>query len=237
MKISKIETLGMVDGPGIRTVIFTSGCPLRCLYCHNPDLWANNNDKEYSIDELINILGKYRTYYETSGGGITFSGGEPLIQENLTEVLKKCKENGFHTAIDTSGHFNNEDDTINIVKAADLIILDIKHFDDSEYQKLTGQPMDKLFKFIDILNNHAKEVWIRSVIIPSFNDNEEYLQGLAKLIKKIKHVTNTELLAYHNLAIEKYQNLNIDYQLNDIPALDTTKLDKLEEILKTYLNK
>ena len=126
MRITKIETTGMVDGPGIRTVIFTGGCPLRCLYCHNPEMWqVNDVDADYEAEDMIITLKKYQTYYDTSGGGVTFSGGEPLLQAELPVILKACKKNHIHTALDTCGHFYDKKLAEEITKLADLIILDI----------------------------------------------------------------------------------------------------------------
>ena len=233
MKIAKIETMGMVDGPGIRTIIFTSGCPMRCLYCHNPEMWTFNDDEFYTTDQIINRLEKYRTYYETSGGGVTFSGGEPLMQKELVGILKACKEKNIHTAIDTCGHFLDEQLTHQILENVDLVILDIKHHDEKEYLKLTSQPIKDLIKFINILNTYKKDVWLRSVIVPGINDTEDYIINLIDFIKQIKNVKNIELLGFHNLANDKYENLGIMNPLKDSPSMDSEKL----EILKKCLSK
>lgn len=236
MKIRKIETMGMVDGPGIRTVIFTNGCPLKCLYCHNPEMQDGNEGANYSPTELIKELEKYKTYYDASGGGVTFSGGEPLLQDELIPILALCKENNIHSALDTSGHFRTKDLASQIIQLADLIILDIKHYDHEEYQKLTGGSISRLLDFIQILNRFNKEVWVRSVIIPSYNDHEKFLKGIAGIIKQINNVTNIELLPYHNLALEKYENLGLNYPLSETPNMDTDVTKKLEIFLKNYLN-
>jgi len=233
MKVAKIESLGMVDGPGIRTIIFTSGCPLRCLYCHNPEMWnANKSDQDYSVETLIATLKRYQAYYETSGGGVTFSGGEPLFQEELIEVLKACQNEKIHTAIDTCGHFKDLKTAEEITKNADLIILDIKHTNYDEYFKLTGQPMDQLFEYIKILNKLNKDIWIRSVIIPNYNDTPDYIKSLTEFVKQINNVTKIELLGYHNLADDKYQKLAINNPLKGTPNMDGLKLKELESLLK-----
>ena len=232
MKIAKIETTGMVDGPGIRTVIFTSGCPLRCLYCHNPEMWSPNDiDADYEVEDIIITLKKYQTYYDESGGGVTFSGGEPLLQEELPNILKACKKNNIHTALDTCGHFYDQKLAEEITKLSDLIILDIKHTDSNEYLKLTSQPINQLFEYIDILNKHHKEVWIRTVIMPNYNDNEAFIYSLLEFIKPINNVTNIELLPFHNLANDKYKELKINNPLKDTPAMNINKLKKLEPII------
>jgi len=236
MKITKIETLGMVDGPGIRTVIFTGGCPLRCLYCHNPETWhVNPLDPDYSKEDLLDLLNKYRNYYEASGGGVTFSGGEPLLQEELIEILELCRKGKIHTAIDTCGHFKDKKTAEAITKNADLIILDIKHTNPDEYLKLTKQPIDQLFEYIELLNQYQKPVWVRSVIVPAYNDNPAFIHDLSQLIKKINHVTKMELLGYHSLADEKYQRLNIENPLLETPNMDIKKVKALENLLREKL--
>ena len=228
--------MGLVDGPGIRTVIFLDGCPLRCLYCHNPEMWNINKLNKYEVKDIISILLKNKTYYASSNGGVTFSGGEPLLQEDfLIELLKECKKEKIHTALDTSGFYKSEDKLNIILDLVDLVILDIKHTDESNYQKITGQSMETVNKFIDICNKHQKNVWIRSVIVPGINDNANYIEELNEYIKRIKNIKNIELIPYHSMAKEKYQELNIKYVLNDIKEIDLKKFKELEKHLKKLL--
>jgi pyruvate formate lyase activating enzyme len=160
-RVSKIETLGLVDGPGVRIVIFLSGCPLRCKYCHNPEMWDINSGKEYTSIELLSIILKYKNYFGNDGG-VTFSGGEPLLQsEFLLEVLKLCKENNINTALDTSGCIINEE----VLNYVDLVLLDIKALDNNSYQDLTGKTIDNNLKFLELIKNINKRLWLRCVIV------------------------------------------------------------------------
>lgn len=227
-KISKIETMGLVDGPGIRTVVFLQGCPLRCLFCHNPEMWKIDGGTECSVEDLVNTIRRYKNYYGENGG-VTFSGGEPLTQiDFLLEICDLLKKWGINICLDTSGVGNNYEKLLDYV---DLIILDIKHIDSEEYTKLTGYPIEKSLEFIDICNKKNKKIWIRQVIVPGINDNIEYILKLKEFIKKIKNVEKIELLPYHTMAINKYGELNIEYPLRGIKAMDRAKCEELEKIL------
>lgn len=229
-KIHSIESMGLVDGPGIRTVIFFQGCNLRCAYCHNPDTWNLNGGKEVTAEELFKRVIRYKSYFQRSGGGITCSGGEPLIQgEFLLEFLKLCKENGIHTALDTAGvaKGNHED----ILKYVDLVILDIKHHNEKEYKYITGKDIKYFYDFLQKLNKSNVEVWCRQVIVPGINDDEESIEGLSKFIKKIKNVKKVELLPYHNLGVNKYKELALNYKLKHVPCMDKDLCRKLEYLI------
>lgn len=229
-KIHSIESMGLVDGPGIRTVIFFQGCNLRCAYCHNPDTWNLNGGKEVTAEELFKRVIRYKSYFQRSGGGITCSGGEPLIQgEFLLEFLKLCKENGIHTALDTAGvaKGNHED----ILKYVDLVILDIKHHNEKEYKYITGKDIKYFYDFLQKLNKSNVEVWCRQVIVPGINDDEESIEGLSKFIKKIKDVKKVELLPYHNLGVNKYKELALNYKLKHVPCMDKDLCRKLEYLI------
>lgn len=229
-KIHSIESMGLVDGPGIRIVIFFQGCNLRCAYCHNPDTWNLNGGKEVTAEELFKRVIRYKSYFQRSGGGITCSGGEPLIQgEFLLEFLKLCKENGIHTALDTAGvaKGNHED----ILKYVDLVILDIKHHNEKEYKYITGKDIKYFYDFLQKLNKSNVEVWCRQVIVPGINDDEESIEGLSKFIKKIKDVKKVELLPYHNLGVNKYKELALNYKLKHVPCMDKDLCRKLEYLI------
>lgn len=229
-KIHSIESMGLVDGPGIRTVIFFQGCNLRCAYCHNPDTWNLNGGKEVTAEELFKRVIRYKSYFQRSGGGITCSGGEPLIQgEFLLEFLKLCKDNGIYTALDTAGvaKGNHED----ILKYVDLVILDIKHHNEKEYKYITGKDSKYFYDFLQKLNKSNVEVWCRQVIVPGINDNEESIEGLSKFIKKIKDVKKVELLPYHNLGVNKYKELTLNYKLKHVPCMDKDLCRKLEYLI------
>ena len=229
---NSIETMGLVDGPGIRIVVFMQGCSLRCLFCHNPETWRENSKLKLTSKEVVDEIRKYRPYIEKDGG-VTFSGGEPLFQsEFLLESLKLCKKAGIHTCIDTSGTSYDKKYLKEILKYTDLVILDIKAVDDENYKKITGKSIDEFNCFYKELNKQNKKVWLRQVIVPTINDNEEYILKLKEYIKRINNVEKVELLPYHTMGIEKYDKLNLKYRLLGIPDMDKEVCKKLEEILK-----
>ena len=229
--ILSIETMGLVDGPNIRTVIFMQGCPLRCKFCHNPDTWELKSNFMMTSKEVVDEVRKYRTYIEM-GGGVTFSGGEPLLQsEFLLDMLKLCKKAGFHTCIDTSGTGYSKQYLDEILKYTDLVILDIKAIDRKNYEEITFRKMDMLNYFIERLKINNNKLWIRQVIMPGVNDNEEYILKLKEYIKQFNNVEKVELLPYHTLGLEKYKKLNIDYKLSYMEPMDKERCKELEELL------
>lgn len=229
-KINSFETLGLVDGPGVRVVIFLQGCPLRCLFCHNPETWTPNSNITMTPEQTIDFIKKYKNYFGEDGG-VTFSGGEPLMQPDyLLETLKLCKKENIHTCLDTSGVFVK--DIEEILNHTDLVILDIKAIDEENYQKMTNHNMDKFNQFLDICQKLNKDLWLRQVIVPGVNDSVEYIYKLKGFIKEIKNVKKIELLPYHNMAVSKYEKLNIPYPLKDTEAMDKLKCQELEKILK-----
>ena len=229
--IHSIETMGLVDGPGIRIVVFLQGCSLRCSFCHNPDTWNPKSSIRMTSEQIVNEVRKYRPYIE-QGGGVTFSGGEPLFQsEFLLEILKLCKKAGIHTCIDTSGTGYNKEYLDEILKYTDLVILDVKDIDSDNYKSITGKDID-MFNYVKeklILNNNKR--WIRQVIIPGINDNEEYIYKLKEYIKGFKNIDKIELLPYHTMGIEKYKKLNIKYKLEGIEDMDKERCKELEKLL------
>ena len=228
--IHSIETLGLVDGEGIRVVVFMQGCPLRCLFCHNPDTWFEGKDKKTS-KEIVDVVRKYRPFIE-DGGGVTFSGGEPLYQsEFLLDMLKLCKKAGINTCIDTSGTGYTKELLDDILKYTDLVILDIKAMENSSYKKITGKPITEFEYFKEKLNNTNVKVWLRQVIVPGINDTEEYILQLKEYIKTFNNVKRVELLPYHTMGVNKYEKLGIEYRLKDTLPMDKEKITKLKEIL------
>lgn len=226
--ISSCEPMGLVDGPGLRFVVFMQGCKLRCLYCHNPETWKMNKDQKISSDELLNKILRYKNYY--SKGGVTFSGGEPLMQKDfLIDILKKCQENNLHTAIDTAGV--GIGDYEKILKYTDLVILDIKALEEKEYQKITGSNMQEFNKFLQVVIKMQKKLWLRNVIVPGINDTKEYILKLKKYIKYIPNVEKIELLPYHLYGVDKYKELNIKYPLEGVKPMDLDKIKELEKYL------
>lgn len=229
-KVHSIESMGLVDGPGVRTVVFLQGCKLRCAYCHNPDTWALDGGMEMTPEELIKKILRFKPYFEKSGGGVTFSGGDPLLQpEFLLEMLKLCKENNIHTALDTAGYgFGDYDE---ILKYTDLVLLDIKHVDDIGYKNLTGRSKRGLDQFLEAIDNSNVKVWIRHVVVPGITDSEEHMEKLQEIIKEIKAVEKIELLPYHTLGVQKYDKLGISYRLSDVMPMDKEDTKKFEKKL------
>lgn len=222
--VDSIETFGLVDGPGIRTVVFLSGCKLRCKYCHNPEMWVKG-EENYTARELAKRILRNKNYFKRNGG-VTFSGGEPLLQSKfIIEVAKILKKEDIHIALDTAGVGNG--DYEEILKYVDLVILDIKHVNKFHYYDLTSQKIDESLRFIDVLNKSNKKVWIRQVVVPGLMDNKDYIQKLSDMIRTIKNVCKIEFLPYHKLGSDKYKKLGIKDPYKDIPEMDKDKCIKL----------
>ncbi len=233
--INSIETFGLVDGPGIRTVIFLNGCILRCKYCHNPEMWTMK-EKNYTVKEVLTIVKSNKPYYK-NGGGVTFSGGEPLIQVDfLKKLCSKLKKEKINIAIDTSGiSYKNYK---KLFKYIDIVLLDIKHINKDDYINITCKnEFSKFLKFVDDLNKTNIEVWIRQVIIPDVNDNNNYLKNLANFIKNnIRNVKRIDFLPYHKLGKEKYRTLNINNLYKDKEEMNKEKCDELYQKFLNYYN-
>ena len=233
--VNKIETFGLVDGPGIRTVIFMSGCKLRCKYCHNPEMWKME-ELNYTAEELTKRIIRNKPYFKRNSGGVTFSGGEPLLQSQfIIEVCKLLKKENIHITLDTSGVGKGEYDEI--LSYVDLVLFDIKHVTKEGYQDLTNQKIDESQKFIEALNKSGKPVWIRQVIVPGIMDNDEYLSGLKEQLKKINNIEKIEFLPYHTLGREKYHELGIEYPYEALEAMDKDKCQELYNKFIKEINK
>lgn len=233
-KIHSLESFGTVDGPGIRFVIFLKGCPLRCLYCHNPDTWTFEQATLYESDDLIKEALKYKGYWG-SQGGITLTGGEPLLQfDFILELLTKFKKLGIHTALDTSGCLYNkdvQDKYLELIKYVDLFLLDIKHIDNQEHIKLTGKGNNNILEFAKFLSDNNKDMWIRHVLVPGITLNDEYLLKLKQFISTLKTVKKVEVLPYHTLGVNKYHNLGIPYPLEGVKVPTKDEINKAKIIL------
>lgn len=228
--IHSFETMGLVDGPGVRVVVFMQGCKLRCKFCHNPDTWGEKQGQEYTTDELLKKVLRFKPYFEKSGGGITFSGGEPLLQpEFLLEALKLCKENGIHTCIDTAGYGFSEYDEI--LKYTDLVLFDIKHYTRDGYKNVTLMEVDKSLEFLEAMKRNNTKIWIRHVVVPGLTDGEEHIKGLNDFIKTIPNVEKIELLPYHLLGVNKYETLKIAYPLEGTKAMDKEECERYKDLL------
>ena len=227
--IDSIETMGLVDGPGIRVVVFFNGCKLRCKYCHNPETWVRGKDN-MTVDEVFNKIMRCEPYFRNNGG-VTFSGGEPLLHSDfIIELSKKLKENNIHICLDTAGVGNgNYDELLSYI---DLVLLDIKHTNNDGYKYITGRDINNQEEFIQVLNRLNKKVWIRQVVVPTITDSYEYMLSLKEYLHKINNVERIDLLPYHTMAIDKYKALNINYPLEGIPPMDKDKINDLYKILK-----
>ncbi len=229
--IDSIETMGLVDGPGIRTVIFFNGCKLRCKFCHNPEMW-NKRKNNITVDELVNKIKRSKPYFKDTGG-VTFSGGEPLLQADfIKEVAKRLHEEGINTCLDTAGvGLGNYEE---VLKHIDYVLLDIKHTNNESYKYITGKELKEVENFIDACNKTHKKIWIRQVIIPGITDSDEYMESLLKYLMHIKGIERIDFLPYHRLGREKYLKLNIPYPFEDKNDMDK---DKCNILYNNFINK
>ncbi len=226
-KIHSIETFGTVDGPGIRYVVFLKGCPMRCLYCHNPDTWSQEGAEEKTAEEILEDYKRYEPFLKR--GGLTVTGGEPLVQiDFVTELFEKAKKRNIHTCLDTSGvTFRKEDKAKfdRLMDSCDLVMLDIKHINDEEHIKLTGHSNKNILEFLEYLNDNGTPVWIRHVVVPGITQHKEYLYELGKFIGRFNCVKAVDVLAYHDMGKSKYKEMGLEY-----PLADTKPLSKEEAV-------
>lgn len=232
--IHSYESMGTVDGPGIRFVVFLQGCPLRCKYCHNPDTWNIGEKKvQESAEETLKKIKRYKNYFGKKGG-VTVTGGEPLVQSDyVLELFKLCKKEGIHTTLDTSGYIFN-DKVKEILKYTDLVLLDIKALNENIYRDITGVELQNTLEFLKYLEEIEKTTWIRHVVVPAFTDNDELLEKTAEFISKFKNVELVEILPYHTLGVFKYKELGIEYPLENIEDLSYERKLEIMEIFKKY---
>lgn len=233
-RILSFESMGLVDGPGIRAVVFMQGCPLRCKFCHNPDSWECGAGQTISSEELFAKIQRFRPYFERSGGGVTFSGGEPLLQKDFVlEVFKKCKAAGIHTCLDTSGVGNG--DYEELLRYTDLVLYDVKAVDAEGYRSICGGNIDVTEKFQRALLKSGVETVIRQVVVPGINDSDEYMEKLKSYMKeKIPQAKAVELLPYHLMGLHKYKKLGLPEPLTGVPAMSKAKA---QELHKKYFDK
>ena len=226
--VDSVESFGLVDGPGIRAVVFLTGCKLRCKYCHNPESWKIR-EGNYTSEELVKKVKRYKPYFKRNNGGVTFSGGEPLLQADfIIETNKLLKQENIHIAIDTAGVGIGKYEEV--LENVDLVIFDVKHVDDDGYKQLTGLDMDEMFRFLIAANKMNKKFWIRQVIVPGIMDNDEYISKLSTFIKTnfiSSNVEKIEFLPFHTLGKEKYEKMGIPYPLGDLEEMDKIKCEEL----------
>lgn len=235
-RIHSTESFGTVDGPGVRYVVFMQGCPMRCLYCHNPDTWDYNKGTEMSVEEILSDYDKCKEFLKN--GGLTVTGGEPLMQiEFVTELFENAHKRGIHTCLDTSGvTFRRDNEKIlaqfnKLLEYTDLVMLDIKHIDDDEHKKLTLHSNKDILDFALFLKEKNVPVWIRHVVVPKITDDENSLYRLGNFIGGLNNLKAIDVLPYHDLGKEKYENLGIPYPLADTPPLDKSEAVKARDII------
>ncbi len=235
--VHKIETFGLVDGPGVRCVVFFSGCRMRCRYCHNPETWKVSGGEKYTPESLFAKVYRYRSYWKDNGG-VTASGGEPLLQlEFLAEFFSLCKKHSVHTALDTSGNpFENSPEYRarfdRLLSVTDLVLLDLKMLDPAGHRALTGQDNANILEMARYLSKKKIPMWIRRVLVPGLTDGEEDLQATYRFIASLGTVSRVEVLPYHAFAIPKWKELEIPYTLEDAIAPTKAEVRRAEEILR-----
>jgi pyruvate formate lyase activating enzyme len=228
--IHSIYTGGMVDGPGIRTVVFLAGCSLRCLYCHNPDTWFRMRGNKKTVAEVLEEVEKYRSYYKFSGGGITISGGEPADQPYfLQELLKACRENNIHTVLDTSGFMDSRtaEETLPLV---DLLMLDFKAYNPDLYKHLTGQSRERPISTLRVAQEMELPTWIRFVLVPGLTDNLDDIKKMAAFLKAHENIEKIEVLPFHKHGEHKWTELGFDYELSDTMPPTSEQLQAVQDI-------
>ncbi len=234
--IHSLESFGLVDGPGVRFVVFLQGCSMRCKFCHNPDTWQLGGGEEWTAEKLFEHIYRYRKYWKDNGG-ITVSGGEPLLQiDFVTELFKFAKAKGIHTAIDTAGQpFSDETSWMEkfaeLMSVTDLVLLDIKEFDSQRHKALTGVDNSNILKMARWLSDNDKPMWIRHVLIPNVTDDVNDLEKIHEFISSLKTVERVEVLPYHTLGIAKWESLGIKYLLAGVPTPTQEQINIAEKIL------
>lgn len=239
-RVHSVESFGSADGPGVRYIVFLKGCNMRCKYCHNPDTWAkcgeNDGAKLMTPQEVLKTAMRYKAYWKQTGG-ITVSGGEALLQiDFVTELFKFAKEKGVNTCLDTSGNpFTVEEPFFGkfneLMKYTDLFMLDIKHIDDEEHKKLTGQTNKNILDMAQYLSKNGKKMWIRQVLVPGITTDERYLKQLREFIDTLKTVERVEVLPYHTLGVFKWKELGIPYQLEGVEPPTKEQIECAKRIL------
>ena len=231
--IHSFESMAALDGDGIRYAVFFTGCPLRCAYCHNPDTWHKSGNAWTAID-LVNKIKRYKPYFR-KGGGVTFSGGEPLLNADfIIEAGELLTKEGINYAVDTSGSVPLTDSVKKALDGADLVILDIKFYDEESYKKYTKGHFENFIAIGKYCTEKGIRLWLRTVVVPNINDNEESMKKYADFSKQFKF-EKYELLAFHTMGFFKYENLEIENPLLNTPALDKERLKELQTVLDNNL--
>lgn len=232
-RIHSFQSLGAVDGPGLRYVVFLQGCPLRCAYCHNPDTWDTQGGTPYDVEEVVKKIKRYRSYFQKNGG-VTVTGGEPLLQADfVAELFCRLKQEGIHTALDTSGNGCADKDKIeNVLEYTDLVLCDVKFLSQEEYQKNCRGSFDSVCSFLEQVKVQNVPLWVRHVVVPSLTDSPEYMKRLHAFLQHYPNLVKVELLPFRKLCLEKYQSLGISFPLEALPEMKQEKVKELYQYLK-----
>ncbi len=234
--INKLESFGAVDGPGVRYLIFLSGCRMRCAFCHNPETWKEGEGQQFTADELLKKALRFKPYWK-NGGGITVSGGEPLLQiDFLLELFKKAKAEGINTCIDTAGEpFTREEPFYSkwkeLMSLTDTVLLDIKNIDPAAHKELTGVDNSNILQMAKEISDMGISIWIRHVLVPGGSDNDDYLRRTKEFIDTLSSVERVEVLPYHTLGVPKYQEIGITYRLEGVQSPSPERIENAKRIL------
>jgi pyruvate formate lyase activating enzyme len=235
-RIHSFESCGTVDGPGIRFIIFMQGCLMRCMYCHNRDTWEVNSGKEVTVEEIIKEAKSYRHFMNASGGGVTCSGGEAMLQpEFVRDFFRAAKAEGIHTCLDTNGYVRKHTDVIDeLLEATDLVMLDIKHMNDLIHHDFIGVSNKRTLDFARYLHTIGKKTWIRYVIVPGYTDDDESAHLLGAFIQGMENIEKVELLPYHKLGAHKWEAMGLDYPLDGVSPPPKETMDRIVAVLQQY---
>lgn len=232
--IHSFETGSVVDGPGMRFVLWTTGCPMRCQYCHNPDTWKLRNGEAFSVDDVMARIVRYGRLLTTTNGGVTISGGEPLVQTPFVRrVMQACKAVGIHTVLDTNGYLGErltDEDLMDI----DLVLLDIKSFDSETHRHVTGCDVGPVLQFAERLARLQRPVWIRFVLVPGLTDDPSNVEGLADYVAGLGNVEQVDVLPFHQMGRDKWERLGVPYQLHQTHTPDRAATDRVVERFRAY---
>lgn len=238
-RIHSFESCGTVDGPGIRFIVFLQGCLMRCKYCHNRDTWDLEGGKEVTVDEIMTEVLTYRHFIKASGGGVTASGGEAMLQpEFVRDFFKSAQENGIHTCLDTNGHIRKHSQVIDdVLDATDLVMLDLKQLNNEIHKDLVGVSNHRTLDFARYLHKRGQKTWIRYVIVPNYTDDDDSAHRLGEFIKGMDNIEKVELLPYHRLGEHKWQTLGFEYELKNVEPPAQATMDRLKGIIESYGHK
>ncbi|MDD1794373.1 pyruvate formate lyase 1-activating protein [Enterovibrio makurazakiensis] len=238
-RIHSFESCGTVDGPGIRFIVFLQGCLMRCKYCHNRDTWDLDDGREVSVDEIMKEVVTYRHFINASGGGVTASGGEAMLQpEFVREFFRAAHAEGIHTCLDTNGYIRKHTDVIDeVLDATDLVMLDLKQINDEIHQNLVGVPNKRVLDFARYLHQRGQKTWIRYVVVPGYTDDEDSAHRLGEFIKDMDNIEKIEMLPYHQLGAHKWEALGYEYELKDATPPKKETMENLKNILEGYGHK